>query len=221
VLRMRKHPGNKSTNASGANSTFLPGEHQKELDIPVIVDAYNKHKVGADVADRYRIYSDTQLISRCNLYPLFYCILETALINSLIIYRDLPVNKELTLEHFGFHPSIVNDLLQAGSPSTMKSSSHILASEKISRLAPITQSALPPLPTMLVTKHTPLPLCRKVPEMHSPLWMQSRVDCFLCRWRRSQGGSGEGMKTNIKCENCNEALCCTPKRNCFYGFDHM
>jgi len=41
VLRMRKHPGNKSTNASGANSIFLPGKCQKELDIPVIVDAYN------------------------------------------------------------------------------------------------------------------------------------------------------------------------------------
>jgi len=44
VLRMRKHLGNKSTNASGANSTFLPGECQKELDIPVIVDAYNKQR---------------------------------------------------------------------------------------------------------------------------------------------------------------------------------
>jgi len=43
VLKMRKHPGpdNKSTNASGANFTFLPGKHQKELEIPVIVDAYN------------------------------------------------------------------------------------------------------------------------------------------------------------------------------------
>jgi hypothetical protein len=84
-----------------------------------------------------------------------------------------------------------------------------------------TQSALPPLPTRLVTKHTPLPLCQKVPGMHSPLWMESRVDCFLCRWKRSQGGSGEGMKTNIKCEDCNEALCFTPKRNCFYEFHYM
>jgi hypothetical protein len=32
VLRMRKHPGNKSTNASAANSTFLPGERQKQLE---------------------------------------------------------------------------------------------------------------------------------------------------------------------------------------------
>jgi len=51
VLRMRKHSGNKCTNTSGANSTFLPGERQKELDIPVIVDAYNQHKVCVDVAD--------------------------------------------------------------------------------------------------------------------------------------------------------------------------
>ena len=86
--------------------------------------------------------------------------------------------------------------------------------------SPQTHSALPPLPTRLVAKHTPLPLCQKVPGMHSPLWMESRVDCFLCRWRRSQSGSGEGMKTNIKCEDCNEVLCFTPKQNCFHEFHH-
>jgi len=102
VLRMRNHPGNKSTNACGANCTFLPGERQKEINIRVIVDAYNQRKVGVDVADQYLSYFDTQLISRCNRYPLFYWILETALINSLIIYRDLPANKEHTVDHFDF-----------------------------------------------------------------------------------------------------------------------
>ena len=160
VLRMRKHPGNKSTNASGANSTFLPGERQKELDIPVIVDAYNQHKVGVDVADQYRTYFDTQLISRHNWYPLFYWILETALINSLITYQDLHANKERTVDHFDFRLSIVCDLLQAGSRSTMESSTHIPASQQITRLAPPTPSALPPLRTRQVTKHTPLPLCQ-------------------------------------------------------------
>jgi len=52
VLRMRKLPVKKRTNASGANSTFLPGEYQKQLDILVTVDAYNQHKVGVDVADQ-------------------------------------------------------------------------------------------------------------------------------------------------------------------------
>jgi hypothetical protein len=51
--------------------------------------------------------------------------------------------------------------------------------------------------------------------------MQSRVDCFLYRWTRSQRGSGEGMITSIKCEDWNEALCCTLKRNGFYEFHHM
>jgi len=125
------------------------------------------------------------------------------------------------VEHVDFHLSIVHDLLKAGSPSTMKRSSRIPASQNITQLAPATQSALPPLPTRLVTKHTPLPLCRKVPGMHSPPGMESRVDCFLCRWRTCQGGSGEGMKTSMKCEDCNEALCFTPKRYCFYEFYHM
>jgi hypothetical protein len=77
VLRMGKHPGNISTNANGAHSSFLPGELQKEFDIPVIVDAYNQHTVGVNVADQYETYFDSQLISRFNSYQLFYWMLET------------------------------------------------------------------------------------------------------------------------------------------------
>jgi hypothetical protein len=51
VLTMRKHLGNKSTNTSRANRTYLPGEWDKQLDIPVIVDSYNQHKVSVDVPD--------------------------------------------------------------------------------------------------------------------------------------------------------------------------
>jgi hypothetical protein len=148
-------------------------------------------------------------------------ILETALINSHIIYRNLPANKPRNVDHFHLRLSIVHDLLQAGSPSTMNSSSCIPASQKITRSAPPTQSALPSLPTRQVTKQTPQPLCRKVPGMHPPLWTESRVDCFLCRWRRSLGGRGEGMKTTIKCEDCNETLCITPNQNCFHEFHSL
>jgi len=136
VLRMRKLPGNKSTNASGANSTFLLGECQKEPDIPLIVDACNQHKVGVDVADQYQTNFDTQLIWRCNWYPAFCWNQKTALIISLIIYRDLPSIKECTVNHIDFHLSIVRDLPQAGSPSTMKGFSHIPASQTITQSAP-------------------------------------------------------------------------------------
>jgi len=220
VLKMIKHPSNKSTNASGTNLTFLPGECQNELSIPAIADTYNQHRVCVDVANQYLTYYDIQLRFRCNWYPLFNWILQTAFINSIIIYQDFPANQECTVELFGIHLSFVHDILQAGSASTMKSSSCIPASQKITQLAPTTQSALPPLPTRPVSKHTTLPHNRKVPGMHSPLWFECGVDCIICR-RRNQGGDEIDMKTTIKCEDCNEAFCFTPKCNCFYGFHCM
>jgi len=102
-----------------------------------------------------------------------------------------------------------------------ESSSCILASQNITQSAPPTQSALPPVPTRLVTKNTPLPLGQKVQGIHSPLWIESRVECFLCRCRRSQSDSGEDMKTMVNVEECNATLCFTPKWSCFHEFHYM
>jgi hypothetical protein len=111
VLKMRKYPGNKCTNASGASSTFVPGECQKELYILIIVDAYNQHKVEVEVVHQYRTYFDMQLIIRHNWYLLFYWILETVQNNSLIIYRDLPAKSSTLWITLDFCLSIVDDLL--------------------------------------------------------------------------------------------------------------
>jgi len=98
-----------------------------------------------------------------------------ALINSLIMYQNLAANKVPTVEHFDFPLSIVRDLLQAGSSSTKKSFSHIPASKKITWPAPTTHSAMPLLPTQIVSKYTPILLCQIVPGMYSPLWMERIV----------------------------------------------
>jgi len=116
---------------------------------------------------------------------------------------------------------MVCDLLPAGSLSRLKRSSLIPASQESTQLPSTIQSALPPLFAMLVANYTPLPLCPTVPGMHSSLWMKSSGDCILSIWRRSQGDSRESIKTCIKCDNLNEALYFTPKRNCFYEYHHM
>jgi hypothetical protein len=113
----------------------------------------------------------------------------------------------------------VSDLVQAGSSSTMKSCCCIPASQKITWLSPTIQSVLPPLPTMLLSKDTYCPLGWKVPAMHSPHWMQSWVDGFFCRRRRSQSASRGDMETSIKCEDCNETVCFTHKQNRFYDWN--
>jgi hypothetical protein len=50
---MKLHLSTKSTNTCAAYSTFVPRECQEEVDMPVIVDASNRHIEGVDVADQY------------------------------------------------------------------------------------------------------------------------------------------------------------------------
>jgi len=64
------------------------------------------------MADRYQTDFMTNLLSRCNCYLLFYCILETALINILIIYSVLPVIMESTTEYCTLYFFTDWDLLQ-------------------------------------------------------------------------------------------------------------
>jgi hypothetical protein len=58
VLRMRKYPERKSTNAQGANTTFKLDEYEKELPIPTIVNDYNNYKIGVDTHNQCRTYHD-------------------------------------------------------------------------------------------------------------------------------------------------------------------
>jgi hypothetical protein len=67
----------------------------------------------------------------------------------------------------------------------MNSTMYFVGSQNIIPLAPTTQSSLAPLSTQLLAKHIPFPLWQNVPEMHSWLWMESGVDCVLCRWKIS------------------------------------
>ena len=82
----RKRPRNTSSNAAGVRQLFGEGEFVKPLSIPSCIDDYNHFMGGIDIADQYRSYYTTQLIARCNWLPIFFWILDTALINSFIIF---------------------------------------------------------------------------------------------------------------------------------------
>ena len=83
----RKRPRNTSSNAAGVRQLFGEGEFVKPLSIPSCIDDYNHFMGGIDIADQYRSYYTTQLIARRNWLPIFFFwILDTALINSFIIF---------------------------------------------------------------------------------------------------------------------------------------
>jgi len=90
---------------------------RKLLTIPLMINDFNNHMGGVDIADQLRSYYFTQLSGRRSWMPLFHWLLDTALINSYILYRmsnpsaahkqfRLDVSKALrrTLDHIYPHP---------------------------------------------------------------------------------------------------------------------
>lgn len=67
-----------------------------KLPIPAFVIDYNRNKVGIDIVDQYWYYHSTQLITLLGWFPVFFWILDTALINFFIIFRDLEQYTGLT-----------------------------------------------------------------------------------------------------------------------------
>ena len=88
VTTDRKHPRDTSSNAASVRQLYGSNEFVKPLSIPTCIDDYNQFMGGIDIADQYRSYYTTQLIARRNWLPIFFWLLDTALLNSFIIYRE-------------------------------------------------------------------------------------------------------------------------------------
>ena len=68
------------------------------MNIPRCIDDYNNYMGGVDIADQYRSYYNTQLILQFPWFPILFWLVDTALINSFIMYSDL----DKLLEHKEF-----------------------------------------------------------------------------------------------------------------------
>ena len=80
-------PKSTSTNATKARLPFAPGENTKLLPIPKIIDDYNQYMGGVDIADQLRSNYCVQQKSQRNCLPLFFLLLDTAIINSYRLYQ--------------------------------------------------------------------------------------------------------------------------------------
>ena len=66
VTTDRKRPRDTSSNAAGVRQLYEPNEFVKPLSIPTCIDDYNQFMGGIDIADQYRSYYTTQLITQRN-----------------------------------------------------------------------------------------------------------------------------------------------------------
>ena len=83
VVTNRRRPKKCNAAVRGVFGTDV----RKFLTIPLMIDDFNHHMGGVDIADELRSYYYTQLTSRRSWLPLFYWLLDTALVNSYILYR--------------------------------------------------------------------------------------------------------------------------------------
>lgn len=111
VIRLRKRPRKTSTSGPLIRPAFRDN-HTINTPIPALVDDYNFHKGGVDIADQYRSYFFTQLITRRNWFPLFFFLLDIIIVNSFILYGlskfdpKSPLNQEPERTRLSYHTKI-------------------------------------------------------------------------------------------------------------------
>ena len=186
-------------------------ESRKVLKIPKIIDDYNHNMNGVDVADQLRSYYNTQQTARRNWMPLFYWLLDTAIINAYRIARTLGSEQEQK----EFRRELVWDLVNLADDTIgiqLRAGSKRGANEEIKKEAKRPK----------VTKNFELPNQRLVPGNHFAEWRERREACQWCTWLASKKKLDMDRKTpyqsQLWCVLCDVPLCCNSNRNCFRDF---
>ncbi|CAG8564520.1 27054_t:CDS:2, partial [Dentiscutata erythropus] len=86
VIRNRRHPRTTSSNANKVYQVF-GNLSQKELAILCVINDYNNFMGDVDLADQLRGYYNCQLTVCHTWFPLFFWLLDTVLVNCIILYR--------------------------------------------------------------------------------------------------------------------------------------
>jgi hypothetical protein len=74
------------------------GKIQRTIPIPPIIVNYRRYLGGVDLLDQYRSYYKLELRSLKYWHPMFFFILETAIINAWVLYRETMSKRKLPLQ---------------------------------------------------------------------------------------------------------------------------
>ena len=210
VITERKCSRDTSSNAAGVQQLFKQGEFVKPLSIPTCVDDYNQFMGGVDITDQYHSYYTTQIVARRNWLPIFFWILDTALLNSFIIYQEFFNSKaedSCPFSHKEFNVEVAwNWILQGQNNRPDKPPATTPDTEKQNYVKDGT--SLPSAKSRLEGRHLPI--------------VGKRGVCFWCRWKARNSGTQDNSnnfpRSSFICGSCNLHLCISTERNCFEAF---
>jgi len=216
IERIRRRPRETSTNANKVRAIF-GSLSKKSLPIPIVIDDYNHFMGGVDIADQLRGYYSTQLSVRRTWMPLFFWLLDTAIINSYLIFKK----KDVNIKHKDFRLELVWDLIKAGleekekKPNTRSHVDELTNQFKFIQVDPSKRY-------QYVTTNFELPLERLSPGDHFPEWREARTSCVWCKYLTKQAqkrAEKDPPQSQLYCIKCNVALCCNKNRSsCFKDY---
>jgi hypothetical protein len=186
---------------------------QKEINRPPAVKYYNLYMGAVDLFDQYRSYTQIDLRSRKFWHPLFWFILESALVNSWLLYKaSCQLEKvELRYTFFSFKKSVALALASqwekmgcrnfnpAESPSQkLRTTSHVKAHL-------FAKSKTDLFGTRFTEKDKHLSHRQKIPPLEGSTCTKRQLQCQECKKGR----------TTFWCTECQVPLC---KDLCFQLF---
>src|SRR5215213_743385 len=215
IERNRRRPRETSTNATKVRAVF-GNASKKSLPIPVVIDDYNHFIGGVDIADQLRGYYGTQLPVRRTWMPLFFWLLDTAIINSYLILKQSNAN----ISQKDFRIQLVWDLIKAGIEKEKKPHTRSQVDELTDKFKFIQVD--PTKKQQYVTANFELPLERLTPDGHLPEWREERSSCIWCKYvtkKEQKKAEKYPSQSQLYCIKCNVALCCNKNRSsCFKDY---
>jgi hypothetical protein len=201
--------------------------HRKMLNIPRLVNDYNHHMGGVDIADQLRQYYSTQMRTLRNWFPLFLWLLDTAVINAYImrsihLYRKTPKGS-----HREFRLCLIQQLQELAQAEEMNLEITITrAGAKRARSGSTQQpekeeeTVKSNRPDSYVTKHHhSLDPARFSSGPHLPSYVDNRLNCVWCAVQdKIQGIPHRRIRTNVVCSSCNIPLCFKTTANCYSSY---
>ena len=213
IDKLRRKPRLTSTNGARVREVF-GNSPRKLLPIPTVVNDYNKHMGGVDIADQLRSSFTSHLPSRRVWLPLLFWLLETAATNSYLLLASTDPSYEN--KHRDFCEALAISLTEVGTEPPVQTRSQRLSMESENGDSSSRGKAKA---GGYISKHSKNPkfLVRK-DQLHFPVRVKygDRAECFHCR--RGDNGEKKRRRTTFKCSSCSLFLCLENERNCFKDF---
>ena len=188
---------------------------QREIARPPAVSSYNLYMGAVDMFDQYRSYVKIELRSRKFWHPLFWFIIEAALINAWLLYKATRELALLPLEYtlFTFRKSVALALVAEWESMGCKHRTCLLTPTKQMQQNPApSRSHLSHLKKLNLEERirftSPdghLSACQKIPFREGSKLKHRQMLCQQCKTKRS----------TYWCKECEQPLC---QGLCFHQF---